>query len=43
VKSESTATPVETFTIRAEPKGPNADLVLEWEKTRVTIPFRPAG
>ena len=43
VKSESTATPVETFTIRAEPKGPNADLVLEWEKTRVSIPFRPAS
>jgi len=43
VKSESTAAPVETFTIRAEPAGANADLVLEWEKTRVKIPFRRAG
>jgi hypothetical protein len=43
VKSESTGTPVETFTIRAEPKGSKADLVLEWEKTRVRIPFQRAS
>jgi Protein of unknown function (DUF2911) len=42
VKSESVSTPVETFTIRAEPEGPNANVVLEWEKTRVKIPFRAA-
>ena len=35
VKSESTKAPVETFTIRAEPTGKDANLVLEWEKTRV--------
>lgn len=39
VKTESVSAPIETFTIRAEPKGKNADLVLEWEKTRVKIPF----
>jgi Protein of unknown function (DUF2911) len=42
VKSESVSAPVETFTIRAEPGGPNANLVLEWEKTRVKIPFQAA-
>jgi hypothetical protein len=40
VKSEAVAAPLETFTIRAEPKGANAaSLVLEWEKTRVKIPI----
>jgi hypothetical protein len=38
VKSETTKKPVETFTIRAEPKGILTSLVLEWEKTRVNIP-----
>ena len=42
VKSESVASPIETFTIRAEPEGNNANLVLEWEKTRVKIPFYAA-
>jgi len=42
VKGESTKTPVETFTIRAEPTGKDANLVLEWEKTRVSIPFKSA-
>jgi hypothetical protein len=42
VKSESISSPVESFTIRAEPKGKDADLVLEWEKTRVKIPFKSA-
>jgi hypothetical protein len=40
VKSESVTSPIETFTIRAEPDGNNANLVLEWEKTRVKIPFQ---
>jgi hypothetical protein len=40
VKSEAVAAPLETFTIRAEPKGANAaSLVLEWEKTGVKIPI----
>jgi hypothetical protein len=42
VKRESVAAPIETFTIRAEPDGNNANLVLEWEKTRVKIPFKAA-
>jgi hypothetical protein len=42
VKSESVSAPIETFTIRAESDGPNANLVLEWEKTRVKIPFKAA-
>jgi hypothetical protein len=42
VKSESVSSPIETFAIRAEPKGKDADLVLEWEKTRVKIPFKSA-
>jgi hypothetical protein len=29
---------VETFTIKAEPAGESATLVLEWEKTRLRIP-----
>jgi DUF2911 family protein len=40
VKSEATATPVETFTIRSEPAGSNTSLVLEWEKTRLRIPVQ---
>jgi DUF2911 family protein len=44
VKSESTGKPVEIFTIRAEPRGNQAaSLVLEWEKTRVTLPVQAAS
>jgi hypothetical protein len=44
VKSETANTPVETFTISAEPSSKEAaTLVLEWEKTRVKIPVRAAG
>ena len=39
VKSESVSKPIETFTIRAEPAGAKASLVLEWEKARVRIPI----
>ena len=42
VKSETISAPVETFTIRAEPVGGDANLVLEWEKTRVKIPVKAA-
>jgi hypothetical protein len=39
VKSEELKTPVETFTIKAEPAGNQAaTLLVEWEKTRVRIP-----
>jgi hypothetical protein len=39
VKSEALKTPVETFTIKAEPAGDKAaSLLLDWEKTRVRIP-----
>jgi hypothetical protein len=41
VKSEALKTPVDTFTIRAEPAGDKAaSLLLEWEKTRVRIPVQ---
>jgi hypothetical protein len=44
VKTETASTPVETFTIRAEPKGNKAaSLVLEWEKARVKIPVEAAA
>jgi hypothetical protein len=42
VMSDALGSPIETFTIRAEPAGNNAKLVLEWEKTRVKIPFDAA-
>ena len=42
VNSESVTSPIETFTIRGEQDGKNANLVLEWEKTRVKIPFQAA-
>jgi hypothetical protein len=42
VKSETTTKPVETFTIRSEPAGSDAQMILEWEKTRVMIPFKSA-
>jgi len=39
VPAGTTPGPVEQFTIRSVPTGPTtADLVLEWEKTRVTVP-----
>jgi hypothetical protein len=39
IKAESAGSPVETFTIRAEPgNAKSASLVLEWEKTQVNIP-----
>ena len=41
VKGEVLKTPVETFTITAEPEGDNAaSLLLDWEKTRVRIPIQ---
>jgi hypothetical protein len=41
VKSEALTTPVETFTIKAEPAGSKAAaLLLEWEKTRLRIPVQ---
>ena len=42
VKSEALSAPVETFTIRGEPTGKGATLVLEWEKTRVRSPIQPS-
>jgi hypothetical protein len=42
VQSERLEQPVETFTIRGEGAGSGATLVLEWEKTRVKIPVKPA-
>jgi hypothetical protein len=41
VPSERLGKAVETFTIRSEPAGSGASLVLEWEKTRVQVPIRP--
>jgi hypothetical protein len=41
VPSEQMGSAVETFQIRAEPSGANAaDLVLEWENTRVRVPIQ---
>lgn len=40
VKIEALKTPVETFTIKAEPAGDKAALLLDWEKTRVRIPVQ---
>ena len=34
---------VETFTIRSVPTTTGADLILEWERTRVIIPVRPVS
>lgn len=39
VTPERTDAPVETFTIGATPAGTGAELVLEWEGTRVRIPI----
>ena len=44
VPSERVATPIEKLTIRAESRGADAaDLVLEWENTRVRIPVQRVG
>jgi Protein of unknown function (DUF2911) len=44
VKSEIGSSPVETFSIKAEPaKKKSANLVLEWEKTRLKIPVQAAS
>jgi len=37
-KSAPLTSPVETFTIRSEPAGGGVNLLLEWEKTQVTVP-----
>jgi hypothetical protein len=43
VKSESLKAPIETFTIRSQGAGSGATLVLEWERTRVSVPIKPAS
>jgi hypothetical protein len=41
VAAEAVADPIEKFTIRSESRGADqADLLLEWEKTRVRIPIK---
>jgi hypothetical protein len=41
VKAQAVAEPIETFTIKSVPAGANAaDLVLEWERTRVHVPLK---
>lgn len=42
VKAETVKQPIESFTIRSEGAGSDVTLVLEWEKTRVRIPVKPA-
>jgi hypothetical protein len=43
VAAETLASPLDTFTIRAERAGEKAaSLLLEWEKTRVRIPVEAA-
>ena len=43
VGTEQLTAPVETFTIRSEPAGSKgAELVVEWERTRIRIPIAPA-
>jgi hypothetical protein len=40
VPAQGVATPIERFTIRAEPgQGGDANLILEWQISRVAIPF----
>lgn len=39
VPAQRMETPVERFTIRAEPNAGNANLILEWQNSRVAIPF----
>jgi hypothetical protein len=40
VPAQAIAEPIETFTIRSESAGGAASLILEWEKTRVSIPVK---
>jgi hypothetical protein len=40
VKSEAPDKPLEQFTIRAEPQGKAASLILEWERSRLKIPVQ---
>jgi hypothetical protein len=42
VRSEQIDDHVESFTIRPVARGNDVDLLLEWERTRVTIPVRAA-
>ncbi len=42
VKTEPLAQAVDTLTIRREPARRGADVLLEWERTRVRIPVRPS-
>jgi hypothetical protein len=42
VKVEALATPIEQFTIRTEPQaGGGAQLILEWQTTRIRVPVVP--
>jgi hypothetical protein len=44
VRSEATDDPVEVFTIRAVPDSDGgAEVLLEWERTRVSVPITAAG
>lgn len=43
VSPESTDEPVEALDIRLEPADDGARLVVEWERTRLSVPLRPAG
>ena len=42
VPTERIESPVEQFTIRAEPAGEGSQIIIEWENTRVLIPITPA-
>lgn len=42
VSPESTDEPVEALDIRLEPADDGARLVVEWERTRLSVPLRPA-
>jgi Protein of unknown function (DUF2911) len=37
--AESLAAPVETLTVTADTSGPGPALLLEWERTRISLPF----
>ena len=44
VEPEATEELVENFTIRLEPRGENeAHMIVEWEKTRLTVPLERSG
>lgn len=42
VRAETTDGTIEQLTIRSEPTADGADIVVEWQNTRVYIPIRPA-